>query len=274
MSLSPEQVNEFKQHGYTLAPGFFDEREVRALRSELERFVREGLLRNVATDSDGKTHSKTRINLQICPIWSKSRVFRAVPFARKSVEAVRALIGDPVVQQLDQIFLKPARSGAPTNWHQDNSCFKIANPLKGTAMWIALHDAHEANGTMRFVPGSHLTALEHRRDPDSDHHIRCWPDESKAVLCELKAGGVAFFCYGTPHATGPNRTDKDRAGLALHFLNVDQAGPELLAEPRDCRPYITGPKASDGLNEYGEEIDWEQEVDGILGQSVASTAAH
>lgn len=264
MALSPEQVRHFKEHGYTLAPGFFDAREVRALQLELERFIREGMLRNVATDGDGKSHSQTKANLQICPIWSKSRLFRAVPFAKKSVEALRALIGDPIVQQLDQIFLKPARSGAPTNWHQDNSYFRIANPLKGTAMWIALHDAHEANGTMRFIPDSHLVALEHKRDPDSDHHIRCWPDESKAVLCELKAGGVAFFCYGTPHATGPNRTDKDRAGLALHFLTVDQASPDMLKEPRDSSPFITGPKASGGLNEYGDVIDWDREVEAIV----------
>jgi ectoine hydroxylase-related dioxygenase (phytanoyl-CoA dioxygenase family) len=264
MSLSEKQVQDFKKHGYTLAPHFFNDREVRAMRLELERFQREGLLRNVATDGDGKSHSQTKANLQICPIWSKSRLFRAVPFANKSIAAVRRLIGDPVVQQLDQIFLKPARSGAPTNWHQDNSYFNIADPLKGTAMWIALHDANEANGTIRIVPDSHLTALEHKRDSDSDHHIRCWPDESKAVLCELKAGGVAFFCYGTPHATGPNRSDQDRAGLALHFLTGDQAQLELLNEPRNCRPYLTGPKASGGLNEYGEVVDWDREVDAQL----------
>lgn len=264
MTITTEQVRQFQEHGYTLAPGFFNEREVRALRLELERFLREGMLRNVATDGDGRTHSQQKVNLQICPIWSKSRLIRAVPFAKKSIAAVRALIGDPVVQQLDQIFLKPARSGAPTNWHQDNSYFTIANPLKGTAMWIALHDATAANGTIRIIPDAHRTALEHKRDPDSDHHIRCWPDESQAVLCELPAGGVAFFCYGTPHATGPNRTDHDRAGLALHFLTADQAKPDMLVEPRDCCPYLTGPKASGGRNEYGEVIDWEREVETVL----------
>src|SRR5207244_2247556 len=78
-----------------------------------------------------------------------------------------------------------------------------------------------ANGTMRVVSGVFNQQFEHTRDPDSDHHIRCYPDESQATLVELPAGGVLFFCYGTPHATGANTTDHERAGVALHFINAD-----------------------------------------------------
>ena len=45
---------------------------------------------------------------------------------------------------------------------------------------------------------------------------------------------------------------------------MDYAQPELKEDNRDCRPYMTGPKASSGLKEYGEKIDWEQELDRIL----------
>jgi ectoine hydroxylase-related dioxygenase (phytanoyl-CoA dioxygenase family) len=30
-----------------------------------------------------------------------------------------------------------------------------------------------------------------------------------------------FFAYGTPHATGANTTDRERAGVALHFINAE-----------------------------------------------------
>jgi ectoine hydroxylase-related dioxygenase (phytanoyl-CoA dioxygenase family) len=66
-----------------------------------------------------------------------------------------------------------------------------------------------------------LVVLEHSHDPHSDHHIRCYPPEERAVDLELPAGGVAFFAYGTPHATGPNTTDRERAGVALHCLRAD-----------------------------------------------------
>ena len=149
---------------------------------------------------------------------------------------------------------------------QANAYFRISDPLMGTAMWIAVHDATVANGTLQVIPDVFRTAFEHRRDPYSDHHIRCCPPEERAVHLELPAGGVAFFCYGTPHATGPNTTDRERAGAAFHFLRADYAKADLIAPDRDYRPYLSGPEASGGRREYGEPIagTWEREVERAL----------
>lgn len=268
MALTNEQVQLFQDNGFLPVPGFFTDREVLAMRADLARLRREGSLRNVSTDGDGKTPSTQKVNLQICPMHLKSTFYRALPFQPKVIETVRQLIGDPLLRQLDQSFVKPAGSGAPTNWHQDNAYFKIGDPLKGTAMWIAVDDATAANGTMRVIPASHRHAFDHVRDPDSDHHIRFYPDEDKAVTVELPAGGVLFFCYGCGHATGANRTDRDRAGVAFHFLNADYATPGLLDDPRNPIPYLTGDKATGGLKEYGIKVEgtWEAEVEKALGE--------
>lgn len=269
MRLTKDQVSLFQEQGFLALPQFFSQREIQAMQAELKRLVRDGLLRNVATDGDGKTHSQTKTNLQICPIWHKSNFFRALPFQPKVIDTVVALIGDPIIEHLDQIFLKPGHQGAGTNWHQDNAYFKIDDPLRGTAMWTAIHDATVANGTLRVIPGSHREKYEHVRDPDSDHHIRCNPPEERAISLELHAGGIVFFCYGTAHATGPNNTDKERGGLGVHFLHTDYASPSLLDENRNCRPYLTGPKATGGLKEYGSKImgTWEQEVARVLAEA-------
>ncbi|MBI5093348.1 MAG: phytanoyl-CoA dioxygenase family protein [Candidatus Hydrogenedentes bacterium] len=269
MKPTASQLAQFHSDGFLLVPHFFSEREVRAMRLELDRLRRDGFLRNVATDGDGETHSTTKMNLQICPMHDKSTFYRALAFHPKVVAWVRALIGDPVLRHLDQSFLKPARCGAPTNWHQDNAYFQISDPLKGTAMWTAIHDATLANGTMRLIPGSHREKLEHSRDPESDHHIRCYPDESKAVAAELPAGGVAFFCYGAAHATGCNNTDSDRAGVAYHFLNADYATEGLLDNPKNPIPYLTGPQATGGLREYGVKVEgtFEAEATRVLEQA-------
>src|SRR5205823_6961542 len=133
------------------------------------------------------------------------------------------------------------RHGMGTNWHQDNAYFHIDDPLLGTAMWTAVHEATVENGTLNVVPDSFRTAYEHSRDPYSDHHIRCYPPEEQAVAVELPAGGVVFFCYGTAHATGANRTDRDRAGVAIHFLRADYAQAGLLATDREYGPSPRGP---------------------------------
>ncbi|HVF09834.1 MAG TPA: phytanoyl-CoA dioxygenase family protein, partial [Abditibacteriaceae bacterium] len=185
MTFTPSQLEQFQQQGYLAVPDFWNAREVAAMQAELERLKRDGLLRNVATDGDGRTHSNVKVNLQLCPMYNKSDFFRAMPFAPKVVEAVRQLIGDPVLLHLDQVFLKPGRHGAGTNWHQDNAYFRISDPLKGTAMWTAVHDATVENGTMHIIPGSFREQYEHSRDPDSDHHIRCYPPEERAIPIEL-----------------------------------------------------------------------------------------
>ncbi len=262
MKFTAEQIEHFRVHGWLAVPDFWNRDEVRAMQVELERLRESGKLHNVAMEGDGQTPSQTKANLQLCPMSPHSRFFRAMPFAPKVIEAVSQLIGDPVVLHLDQVFLKPGRHGAGTNWHQDNAYFKISDPLKGVALWTAVHEATEANGAMRIIPDAFHESLEHSRDPDSNHHIRCYPDESKAITVPLPAGGALFFAYGTPHATGANNTDHERAGVALHFIN-DEVNQEAVSgfEP-GLRPYLSGPDATGGEREYGTRVagTWENEV--------------
>lgn len=250
MELTEEQVRQFHTEGWTAVPNFWTEAEVAAMRAELDRLKSEGKLRNVATDGDGVTHSTTRVNLQLCPMWPHSPLFQAMPFAPKVQAAIEWLIGAPALLHLDQVFLKPGGNGAGTNWHQDNAYFQIPDPLKGTALWTAVHDATLANGTIRVIPRKFAEALLHERDPDSDHHIRCYPKETEAIPVEIGAGGAVFFAYGTPHATGGNATQNERAGVALHFLNTDQTGTARGGFEVGKRPLL----ADGGESVYGKDL--------------------
>ena len=263
---SNSEIEQFRSEGWVVQDEFWSERELRAMRRELERLQAAGLLRNVATDGDGRSPSAEKINLQLCPMFPHSALFRAMPFAEKAVSAVQQLIGDPVVLHLDQVFLKPGKQGMGTNWHQDNAYFQIDDPLKGTAMWTAVHEATVANGTIHVIPGSFRVQYEHSRDPYSDHHIRCYPPEGEAVALELPAGGAAFFAYGVAHCTRANRTEKERAGIALHFINGAMDATAKSGFPLGKRPYLTGPDASGGLKEHGLVVagTWEREVAALL----------
>ena len=228
--LTREQVNHWKEEGYVIIPDFFNSEEVALMREEMENLCENGHGRNPVTDGDGETSSKKAINLQIIPLRDKSELFKGLPFIPKVKHALTNLLGPNVVQVLDQIFLKPAKSGAATGWHTDNAYFNTPDPTKGTGLWIALHDANEANGTMRVIPKSHLQELKHVRDMNSDHHITCATeiDPSQSVLVEVPAGGCIFFNFAVAHATGDNPTDKPRAGAAFHY-----ATPELARQGND-----------------------------------------
>ena len=265
MALSVEEIQPFSKLGYVAVPDFFTELETRALQADVRRLRSAGLFRNVATAGDGATEANDEENLQIVPLNPHSDLIRALAFHPKVIRHVSSLIGDRFVLHHDQIFLKPAGTGSGTNWHQDNAYFKINDPLKGTAIWIAVHDANAENGTLRVIPGMMHEQLEHDRDPDSNIHIRAHPTEQKAVTIELRAGGVVFFSYGTPHATGENRTDGDRAGIGLHFLHEDHTQDSERA--RSFGPVLAGPRVSGGELEYGRHIEdtWDREVRMLVG---------
>ncbi len=251
--ISPAEIQHFRDYGYTVVRNLFTSLEVEAMLAELARFQREGLGRNVSTDPDAK------VNYQIIPLNNKSNLFRALPFVPKVVACNSALIGDPFVRHLDQIFLKPPGLGVGTDWHQDNAYFGLEDPTKGTAMWVAMHDANLENGTLHVIPNSHLQEFGHSRDPGSDHHIHIDEVEGDEVAVEVKAGSAVFFNYGTAHSTKQNRSARERAGVAFHFFNTNF---ELRGEQRTFLVAITGPESTGGKSEYGQDVagTWDQEV--------------
>ena len=113
MSLSKEQISHFNNHGYTSVPDFFTAREVQALQAEVERFKREGLVRNVATDGDGEPHSKTKANLQLIPLYDKSDLIRALPFDDKGEEIA---VGRQILDDIESGRFRsvPWRAGRQT----------------------------------------------------------------------------------------------------------------------------------------------------------------
>lgn len=269
MTLTREQVAFFAENGYLAVEAFFTERENAAILAELTRLHTEGKARNVAVQADGSKNNAegAMVNFQVIPLNDKSPIFRALPFHPKVADGVSQLIGDSMRLHLDQSFWKPAKKGIGTSWHQDNAYFKISDPMKGTAMWIAVHEATTENGCLNVIPGSFRESYPHERDPLSDHHIRCSPPEEKSVALEMKPGGVVFFCYGTAHCTRNNLSDRDRAGVALHFIHTDEAQSEFWFKHEHLRPMLRGPLATGGLREYGEQVEgtWETIVDSVLG---------
>ena len=267
-TLTAPELDSFNNEGFVIIPDFFTAVEVVALQSEVVALQANGKLNNVATAGDGKTASTEVFNLQICPIGlPNSRLIASLPWRPGMPETISTLLRGDSVQHLDQIFLKPAKHGAGTNWHTDNAYFQSADPRFGVGMWIAVHDANRANGTMRFIPRSHLQTWEHERDGDSNHHITCKKhiDPSKEVLVEVTAGGVAFFNYGVAHSTGPNTTARERAGLALHFMlgtNVSLKDSHFKDSPPETWRWLSGARCNGGKTYHGEDLRgvWQAEV--------------
>lgn len=242
-----EHIDEFRTRGFTAIERFFDETETLAMQVEVEQWITSGLFRDVSTNP------KRRQNFQCIPLYPHSPLFRALPHSQKVVDVAEALLGPPVAKILDQSFYKPPRSGMGTNWHTDNAYFRLADPLKGMAMWIAIQESNAENGGLKIVPDVFNEEFPHERDPRSDHHIRTHLDEGLSHQFELAAGSVVFFCFGTPHATGDNRSAIGRTGVGIHFVSTPHA--DELSGRRWQQVALSGEKSERMRHDFPIEVN-------------------
>jgi ectoine hydroxylase-related dioxygenase (phytanoyl-CoA dioxygenase family) len=111
-------------------------------------------------------------------------------------------------------------------WHQDEGYWGRNLDERGITCWMPMHDVDPQNGCMHFIDGGHkLGVLEHRQPDDVQSDLLyCEPDESKAVACPLRLGGVTFHHGKTPHMTPANQSSTWRRALTQHLRVVGSEG--------------------------------------------------
>ncbi len=156
---------------------------------------------------------------------SKRPFFKELAFDETLVTAVECLIGQGVSVYFSQVFFKPPRGGGPKPAHQDNFYFGPSDPEGLVTAWIALEDADEENGCLRYGRRSHLgPILAHAAPPERPFDLQI----SDADLARLEMrpatvpkGGVSFHHGGTVHRSADNRSNRWRRACALHYVRND-----------------------------------------------------
>ncbi len=69
--------------------------------------------------------------------------------------------GDNLLLKFSSVFMKPAKTGSATPWHQDNGLWRDGE-TEPFNIWMAIDPATRENGCLQFLPGSH-------REPIVDH---------------------------------------------------------------------------------------------------------
>jgi len=156
------------------------------------------------------------------------------------VDAVSRIIGPDVLVWSCSFFIKEAGSKSYVSWHQDLNYWGLDGEDEVTA-WLALTPATVENGCMRFVPGSHRKKdVPHvdKFEPDNlltrGQEIAVEVDEAAAVNVMLRAGQASFHHGHMFHASGPNRTNSRRLGVAIRFIapSMKQVSGERLLVSR------------------------------------------
>ncbi|GIX07347.1 MAG: hypothetical protein KatS3mg115_1750 [Candidatus Poribacteria bacterium] len=142
----------------------------------------------------------------------------------KIAALLRELLAEDVKLLQDMAMLKPPQVGSPKTWHQDCAYFPI-EPPRVLGFWIALDQATRENGCMEVIPGTHREPIPHETIvedafPDygipKDHPVF----QRTAVAVELEPGDALVFDGLLVHGTGPNRSDRPRRALQLHYVNA------------------------------------------------------
>jgi non-haem Fe2+, alpha-ketoglutarate-dependent halogenase len=194
------------------------------------------------------------------------------------VQRLIPILGPDLICWRSELFPKyPGDEG--TDWHQADTFAHASGKPQiiwpgdqrfggAVTVWTALTEAKEANGCLRFVPGTHEEMFydESKKmqfDPDKINAVEKdgikrgffgydyrslqkdpnWkPDESKAVSIELEAGQCVIFWSTLMHSSFPNSTkDKTRLGYACRYV------------PAFVRVYPD----TDTVDEYGSKISLE-----------------
>ena len=149
----------FDKHGYVILREFLPPDEVAQVRNELNRYIQD-VIPNIPPDHAFYEEKNDLSTLKQLPhMQDNDAYFKDLIFGNNAYRRLAELLleGGVVGRNL-QLLRKPPAIGQPTPPHQDGYYFMI-EPCEGITMWLALDEANEENGCLRYVRGSHKKGL-------------------------------------------------------------------------------------------------------------------
>lgn len=237
--LTDADIEAFHKEGYVHLPGVLAESELAELEKEYMRFLRgdyrvEGRdFCDMSSGYDRPVEDYAVVNIMLPtryrPAWSGNL------YEQRVASIARQLYGVEMAKDYDQLLAKPP--GHPDGvfaWHQDLAYWPITTDPRTATAWLALDDATEENGCMRFVPGSHREPALRPHEPlhgdrDKSHGLAAKVDPAVDTvrLAEIRRGDATIHSERTLHGSGPNVSDRWRRAYILAYRT-----PETIAEER------------------------------------------
>ena len=140
------------------------------------------------------------------------------------LDCVECILGPDILLWGSNCFVKAPGSPSYVSWHQDLNYWGL-DGTDAVSVWLALSASNEANGCVRFVPGSHRRGPIMHRDTfelenmlSRGQELQVEVDEDEAVPVRLAPGEISLHHGRMFHASGPNPSGRWRAGLALRYI--------------------------------------------------------
>ena len=224
MSLTPEQIDTYREQGFLAVRNVFTADEVAELQRVTDEFVERS--RGVTAHTDvfdlepGHTAADPRLRRLKAPHRQHPAYDRAL--RNEAVLAVvRQLVGDGVRYQNTKLNLKSPEFGSPVEWHQDWAFYPHTND-DVLAVGIAVDDMMLENGCLMVVPGSHHGPVrDHHQDGVFAGAVPADGLAEQAVPIELRAGDISVHHARLLHGSAPNRSQRPRRFLLFEYAAAD-----------------------------------------------------
>ncbi len=225
--ISQDQIDFFNENGYLAGIRVLDDRQIEALRSELEGFFdpdHAGRELWYEYNSNEST-DPSKVLFHALGAWRLRPGFHDLLWNPAFTVPASQLLGGPVRFWHDQLFCKPAKHGGVVAWHQDYSYWTRTQPMQHLTCWIGLDDSTMANGCVQYIPGSHrwnllpITGLA--GDMDAIKNVLSddqWQQFQNPVGVELQAGQCVFHHPLMVHGSSANDTDQPRRATVINVV--------------------------------------------------------
>jgi len=235
MPLSEAQRRDFEDKGFFVVRGLVPAETMAQIRDTIVSFVENpGELSSVLSEEGAVRQGEQREGVARYRKLEKMGRFNPLIwnayYANPQVlEFVRQFIGDDILVKYDSVFLKPARKGGSTPWHQDIGLWRDDNENAFNA-WIAVEPATRENGCLQLVPGSHRGGLvEHVIYPDSLHEelprdvVEQRLAQQEVFHAELQPGDAVMWQSYLWHYSPPNLSEHSRIGMGAVWTDFAYA---------------------------------------------------
>lgn len=225
ITLTPEQIDFFHANGFLSLDAITTPDEVARMRAAYDRIFQQRAGREEGNQFDlagADEEGKEAALPQILGPRKYAPELADTLYETNAHAIAEQLLGPDAHFTGDHAIFKPARSGAPTPWHQDEAYWDPSTNYNSLSFWMPLQEATLENGCMQFIPGSHNQEIVPHRSIGGDTRVHGLEivedvDTSQAVACPVPAGGVTIHGSRTMHGTGANTSDVPRRALILGF---------------------------------------------------------
>ncbi len=215
---------DYDRDGYAYLPGFLSNDEIIKIKEELKKFIAQKVPDMPAgfVFYEDKNDPDTLKQLQ--DIHLHSEFFKGVLSGSKFEELAGVLLDDAPVARNLEYFNKPARIGKATPAHQDGYYFML-KPCKAITMWLALEEADEANGCVRYIKESHLKGMRPHGRTQTLGFSQGITDYAQAdfdneIFFRVKPGDLLVHDAMTIHRTDANESDRSRKALGFIYFGA------------------------------------------------------